>query len=113
MNEIWGGCSIIQDWGGDVWLNPPYGKEIVPFIDKFLSHKKGVMLIFARMGNKDVHRCIRSGATLFLFRKRIKFISKELVQKTNAGTDSMLVFFDEKYINRAHKLGGVFVKKLN
>jgi hypothetical protein len=24
-----------KEWGGIVWMNPPYGKEIEPFIKKF------------------------------------------------------------------------------
>lgn len=106
-----GGCGLATPWEGDVWLNPPYGKEIGPFIDKFIEHKKGIMLIFARMGSEPVQKLIKSGAMMFCLRRRVYFIQKDGLKATNAGTDSMLVFFDEKYIEKCMAMDGVFVKK--
>lgn len=96
-------------WSGDVWLNPPYGKQIMPFIDKFISHKRGIMLIFARMGSEGVQKLIREGAYIFCLRKRLYFIQKHGLKSTNAGTDSILVFFDGKYFDKCQELGGVFI----
>lgn len=90
------------DWSkcGRMFINPPYGKQISPFVDKFISETPdGMMLIFARMGSRDVQKLIENGAYFFLLRKRVYFINKEGVRGTNAGTDSMLVFwkYDEIY----------------
>lgn len=90
-------CGLELAWHGDVWLNPPYGKEIEPFIEKFIMHKKGVMLIFARMGNKNIHSLVNSGACFFFLRKRVKFINKSGKKDTNSGTDSCLVFYENKW----------------
>ena len=90
-------CGLELAWHGDVWLNPPYGKEITPFIEKFIMHKKGVMLIFARMGNKDVQKVVKSGACFYMLRKRIHFIDKNHKKHTNAGADSCLVFYENKW----------------
>ena len=98
--------GLTRDWFGDVWLNPPYGKEMTPFVDKFIEHKKGIMLIFARMGNKDIHKLIESGAYFYFLRKRVKFISKDGKSDTNSGTDSCLVFYDDKYINKVKQFKG-------
>ena len=98
---------------GDVWLNPPYGKEILPFIDKFIVHKKGGMLIFGRMGSEGVQKLIRAGAIIYCLRKRVHFIQKDGLKATNAGTDSVLVFFDHKYIEKCKELEGVFISKLH
>jgi hypothetical protein len=97
-------------WSGDVWLNPPYGKQIMPFINKFIEHKKGIMLIFARMGSEGVQKLINSGATCYCLRKRLYFIQKHGLKSTNAGTDSILVFFDDKYIDKCKSLEGVFIE---
>jgi hypothetical protein len=105
-----GECGLSVEWYGDVWLNPPYGKEIMPFIDKFIEHKKGIMLIFARMGSEGVQKLIKAGATCYCLRKRVHFIQKEGLKVTNAGTDSILVFFDEKYYEKCRVLDGVFIK---
>ena len=104
-------CGLTFPWRGDVWLNPPYGKEIRPFIDKFINHKKGVMLIFARMGSQGIQDLINSGAFIYCLRKRVKFISKEGKAGNNAGADSCLVFFDEKWIQKVNKIDGVLIKK--
>ena len=85
--------ALKLDWEGDVWLNPPYGKEILPFIDKFITHRKGVMLVFARMGSEGIQRLIKSGAYFYFLRKRIRFLNKNGKIETSAGTDSCLVFF--------------------
>lgn len=104
-----GQCGLTKTWTGDVWLNPPYGKQITPFIDKFILHRKGCMLIFARMGSKGIQKLLESGAYVYCLRKRIKFIDKNGKQDTNAGTDSCLVFFDENYAAKAKKLDGILI----
>lgn len=103
--------GLIQNWFGDVWLNPPYGKQIMPFIDKFIEYKKGCMLIFARMDSKGIQKLIESGAYIYCLRKRIKFINKYGKQDTNAGTGSCLVFFDNKYIERSRVFEGILIIK--
>jgi hypothetical protein len=102
-----GECGLRTEWSGDVWLNPPYGKEIKPFIDKFIKHKKGVLLIFARMGSQSVQDLIKAGAYFYFLRRRVKFINKNGQMDSNAGTDSCLVFFEEKWIEKVSKLEGV------
>ena len=92
-----GGCGLIANWSGDVWLNPPYGKSIMPFVDKFSAHKKGVMLVFARMGASYIQESLRGGAYIYCLRKRIAFIDKNGKKATNAGADSCLVFYDLRF----------------
>jgi hypothetical protein len=104
-------CGIKENWIGDVWLNPPYGKEIGPFIEKFMRHRQGIMLIFARMGSEGIQRLIKDGAIFFFLRKRVKFISKQNIQNTNAGVDSCLVFYDKKYITKVNFFDGVLFEQ--
>ena len=105
-----GGCGIENDWIGEVWLNPPYGKQIMPFIDKFIEHKQGLMLIFSRMGSEGVQKIIKSGAYIYCLRRRLYFIRKDGGKATNAGTDSMLVFFNDRYIDKVKVFSGVLLK---
>lgn len=105
-----GYCGIKEAWKGDVWLNPPYGKQIRPFIEKFKRHKEGVMLIFARMGSEGVQDLIKSGAYIYCLRKRVFFLNKEGQKVTNAGTDSCLVFYDPKFISRCKSFDGVLIQ---
>lgn len=107
-----GECGLVGTWQGRVWLNPPYGKSIMPFIEKFIDHKNGVMLIFARMGSEGVQSLIRSGAFIYCLRKRVKFIHKAGNKVSNAGTDSLLVFFNLIEFEKVKHFDGVLISGL-
>ena len=84
-----------------------------PFIEKFIAEKpRGVMLIFARMGNKDIQKMINHGAYFLMLRKRIKFISRDLIQSNSAGADSCLVAWNLSEFDNIN-LDGVIVCKPN
>ena len=40
--------GLVVPWEGTVWLNPPYGRESLPFLMKMASHRNGVALLFGR-----------------------------------------------------------------
>ena len=108
-----GSNGLEMPWDGDVWLNPPYGKEINPFIDKFIDYKRGCALIFARMGAPYCQALASAGATFCFLRKRVAFIDKTGVKRSNAGADSCIVFFDEKYAARlANNFECVFMEAI-
>lgn len=33
--------GLVQPWHGRVWLNPPYGKDAIPFFDRMTTHAGG------------------------------------------------------------------------
>jgi hypothetical protein len=39
--------SLDADWGGMVWMNPPFGGRngLVPWLEKFFAHANGVALV--------------------------------------------------------------------
>lgn len=104
--------SLKENWFGYVWMNPPYGKEIAPFIDKFIKHSNGVALVFARMGTPWIQHFMLVGDAIFFLRKRVRFITKNLTQKHNAGADSCLLLMGETAISKIQKckIQGVLVK---
>ena len=103
--------SLEINWEGLVWMNPPYGKEINPFIEKFKNHNNGIALVFARTGTPWMQDWLESGGGVFFLRKRIAFISKEGKKGTNAGADSCLLYCGVEAQERIKKSGlkGVFV----
>ncbi len=103
--------GLVKNWHGDVWLNPPYGKEIIPFIDKFIDHKQGVMLIFARMGSQGIQKLINKDAYFYFLRKRVRFIDKNCNISSNAGVDSCLVCFESKWLSRFLVFDGEIMQK--
>lgn len=39
-------AGLEQEWSGFIWLNPPYGRDILPgWIDKFIEHGNGITLV--------------------------------------------------------------------
>lgn len=91
-------------------MNPPYGKEIGPFIEKFWDHGNGIALVFARMGTPWMQQWIERQGGVFFLRKRIAFIDINGVKGTNAGADSCLLYRGEVARNRIRESGleGVF-----
>lgn len=108
-----GVCGLRNDWFGNVWLNPPYGKEINPFIDKFIKHKNGICLVFCRMGTDFMQRVLKEKAVIFFLRKRIRFIDRNLKTSSNAGTDSCFIIYGDKNIQAVKNstLEGVFINE--
>jgi len=107
--------SLKQKWEGFVWMNPPCGKEIEPFIEKFKEHNNGIALVFARMGTHWMQDWINRGGDIFFLRKRVRFIDRHGSKSTNAGTDSCLLLAGSEAKKRVilSGLDGVFLKENN
>ncbi len=62
--------SLVQDWWGDVWMNPPYGSAIFKWTNKALEESiKGatvVSLLPARTDTKFFHELCTKGDILLL-----------------------------------------------
>jgi len=90
--------GLIQDWSGErVFVNPPYGREIVTWVKKAHEEaQKGtliVMLLPVRTSTRWFHNWIYGYAKIRLIRGRLNFLlNKE--DKGNAPFPSMLVIFN-------------------
>lgn len=83
--------GLLQEWTGNVWCNPPYGRQIGRWVQKAHDSKAAVvvMLLPARTDTKWFHElCLRGGQVSFL-RGRLKFGGS----KNNAPFPSMIVVF--------------------
>jgi len=106
-----GECGLALGWFGYVWMNPPYGKEIEPFIKKFGQHENGIALVFARMGTPWMQEWISKGRDVFFLRKRVKFINRYGITGSNAGTDSCLLVCGSHAKDQVNKSGLEWVWK--
>ena len=99
-------------FGKFVWMNPPYGKEIFPFIEKFKTHNNGIALVFARMGTPWMQSWISENRGVFFLRKRIAFIDINYKKGTNAGADSCFLYCGDEARKRIENSGidGVFIR---
>ncbi len=88
------GLSI--DWYGRVWMNPPYGKNINLWLDKLKRHGDGIALVFSRTDTQWFHNLNPDG--IFFLKGRIRFLTSEFKESTNAGHGSMLVIYGRNNI---------------
>lgn len=66
--------GLLLPWEGRVWLNPPYGNEMGPWLKLMAQHGNGISLIFNRTDRNDVQEwCLAKADSMFLLRQRLSF----------------------------------------
>lgn len=89
--------GLLLPWNGRVWLNPPYGKEMPPFIEKMAHHRNGIAFIFARTETKMFHQYVWPVATGMLFlRGRVRFMDANKSVQADANAPSVLIAYSER-----------------
>lgn len=105
--------GLEQDWFGRVWLNPPYSREAVKWLDKMSSHGNGIALVFARTETSWFHRTVWEAAAGLLFLKgRVHFHRADGTRaQANAGAPSVLVAYglENAHILKDSGVAGAFV----
>lgn len=61
-------------WEGRVWLNPPYGRHVGPFVDKLAAHGDGIALVFARTDTVWAQRVLPRASAVCFIAGRVGFI---------------------------------------
>ena len=84
-------CGLLTPWTGRVWMNPPYLWNEV-FTDKFIQHKNGIMLSFARTETVWFQKLKDAHAFLFL-KGRLTF--HKLDGTAGKGFDLVIFLKDE------------------
>jgi hypothetical protein len=90
--------GLSKSWFGTVWLNPPYGKETVKWLQKLAVHNDGIALIFARTETKTFFPWVWDYADSILFLKgRLTFYHIDGSRgKTNGGAPSVLIAYGKR-----------------
>lgn len=85
--------GLSQPWGGIVWCNPPYGRQISKWVRKaFLESVRGVttvMLLPARTDVRWFHEYVMHRAEIRFLRGRVRFGGSAI----NAPFSSMIVIY--------------------
>lgn len=78
-------------------MNPPYGAEQIPFIERLAEHGHGIALIWAATETRLWHREIwpRAQAVCFV-RGRISFVNSDHVAMGAAGKPSALIAYGQR-----------------
>jgi hypothetical protein len=87
--------GLAHDWRGRVWLNPPYSRQAVRWIERLADHGTGTALIFARTETSwfvdQIWR--RADALLFLAGRVFFHRSDGSRAADNGGAPSALVAY--------------------
>lgn len=59
--------GLLRDWWGRVWMNPPYGRAIAPWMARMAAHGVGTALVFARTETEWWFRHVWPAAAAILF----------------------------------------------
>ncbi len=99
--------GLEKDWFGRVWLNPPYGTEADPFLEKLADHGNGIALIFARTETKMFFNHVWPKAAAILFiQGRLYFHHADGTKaKANGGAPSVLIAYGKENIEALRKSG--------
>jgi hypothetical protein len=90
--------GLVNSWFGRIWLNPPYS-EVGIWLDRLYDQTNhgcsGVALVFNRSDTKWFQKHIALCTSAFLPAGRIKFLTKNLDVKGNAGAPSIFLSYGE------------------
>lgn len=67
--------GLTQPWRGRIWMNPPYGRGLERWLQRFCEHQHGVALVFARTDARWFHTFALQADALCFTRGRIRFVS--------------------------------------
>ena len=81
--------GLTAEWKGRVWLNPPYGRNIGPWLHRLQLHGNGIALVFSRTDTEWFHSL--QPDCVFLIKGRIRFLRPNFTEGSNAGHGSMLL----------------------
>jgi hypothetical protein len=92
--------GLQQTWEGRVWLNPPYGRESVAWLDRLSEHGNGIALIFARTETNMFIDCVweKASAVLFIYGRLHFHYVDGTRAKANAGAPSVLVAYGDQNV---------------
>lgn len=90
--------GLIKEWFGRVYLNPPYGNAMTPWLKKMSEHRNGITLIFNRTDRNDIQDyCLPIADSMYLVRQRLSFYTVAGTRgKYDGGAPSVLFAFGEE-----------------
>lgn len=103
--------GLLHNWGGMVWLNPPYGQVLGVWLNRLALHGEGIALVFARTDTDAFHRHVWPYASRLLFlRGRLTFHYPDGSTPrngANSGGPSVLIAYGEEAARRLNAAPGL------
>lgn len=97
--------GLMLPWQGNVWMNPPYGKETPAWLERLALHGTGIALLFSRTDSKWFHKFVSRSSAICFVEGRIRFVPEEnaidygtgnFKPKDTPGAGSMLIAYGLK-----------------
>jgi hypothetical protein len=87
--------GLAQPWHGRVWLNPPFGREVVKWLRKLVQHGNGIALVPARTETAMFYETVWGVADAVCFikgRPHFHYVTGERA-KANSGAPIALIAY--------------------
>jgi len=99
--------GLLLPWNGRVWMNPPYGSEMIKWLKKIAQHANGIALTFARTETVAFQQHVFPFCMSMLFIKgRITFYTvKGIAGHFNGGAPSVLIAYGENNVDALAESG--------
>ena len=94
-------------WHGEVWLNPPYGRELYSWLARLAAHGSGMALLYARTDTQGFRTHVLDRAdALYLFTGRLWFHQPVTGAQcpANCGGPMCLAIYGSKPLERVQRL---------
>lgn len=89
--------GLAHTWRGRIWLNPPYGRDVGPWLERLALHGQGTALIFARTETEffvqHVWQAATATAIMFLYGRLYFHYPDGSRAKMNGGAPSVLIAY--------------------
>ena len=83
--------GLLQRWQGNVFCNPPYGRETQAWLEKMAAHGEGIALVFARTDCKWFHKAMETCTGILFLKGRVAFVPSDDRPTGGSGAGSVLI----------------------
>lgn len=89
--------GLSKEWFGNVWLNPPYGRDTPQWMKRMIAHGNGIALVFSRTDAAWFHESIRTASAVLFVTGRIEFVPgrENAHKRSRCGAGSVLFAWGE------------------
>lgn len=110
-------CGLSAEWHGRVWLNPPFGDQTWPWVEKLAKHGNGIALTFARTETVGFQDWIWAKADAVMFLRSRPYFRRPDGSRApgNSGGPICLSAFGENNVAALERSGlkGAIVRSMN
>jgi hypothetical protein len=100
--------GLQREWTRYVWMNPPYGRKILPqWVKKFIKHRNGILLVPEHTSTRWWQRRSNHADLILCVYKKISFVTPTGKTKDAQAIGSTLVAIGEKGIAALENAGNL------